>query len=140
MIKFNGNRANMLKLAEGLESGIVLEFAGKPVRFDMRNYGQSGCVISEETTCGSVGCAVGHATYFVEPKLEGEDWLQYAVRVLGPMREREFDYCFGQDWAATDNTRAGAAQRIRTVLASGVPEDWENPDEDNPADPGTFIV
>lgn len=125
---FAGNRENMLKLADGLESGIELTWEGEPVRFDMWQYGDDGCVVSDSTTCGTVGCAIGHATYFVEKKRETEDWIDYTKRLFGPITERQFDYCFGQHWHETDNTREGAAKRIREVLENGVSDDWHDPD------------
>ena len=76
--------------------------------------------------CGTVACAVGHGPNAgVKARQADYDWDIYALRVFGTLRRSvAFRYLFGWEWVDTDNTPAGATQRIHTFLASGVPDDF----------------
>lgn len=77
--------------------------------------------------CGSVGCAVGQAPFAGVPKRLGEDWTEYSERVFGiAYEDARWDWCFGFDWAAVDNTPEGAGRRILWLLEHGLPEDHED--------------
>lgn len=76
------------------------------------------------TTCGTVGCAIGHGPYAGIKKLKNEDWFEYSVRVFGfSSFSQEWMWCFDSGWSNTDNTPTGAAKRIRYLLQRGLPED-----------------
>lgn len=98
---------------------------------------------SASPTCGTVGCAVGHATLAIEPLAMNpghyypESYYSYAKRVLGvDYIAKEWDWMFSDKWAlrhdddtgeeitGPDNTPQGAAARIDVFLQRGVPEDY----------------
>lgn len=137
---------NLLTLADYLE-GPTLKAA-----FDMENYGQCRYDYPDlpDDTCGSVGCAVGHGPYAGIPKILSdtgyitlpcaphlESWPTYSQRAFGvePF-SNQWSYLFDSRWCRHDNTPTGAAQRIRTFLTSGVPEEfstrrpWANDEEE----------
>lgn len=117
------NRDNLLKLATYLLSGNL------KADFDMSVYTcgdhfQSSTPLSMRTTCGTVGCAVGHGPYAGIPKKSAEDWQTYGYRAFGVLPlSPEFNWMFSADWANTDNTPEGAARRILYTLRKGVPDD-----------------
>jgi len=82
-----------------------------------------------EYTCGTAGCAVGHAPLAGIPPKLGEDWTDYCdrtlVRWLADFTD-EWQWCFGSEWASVDNTPQGAGKRIMYMLKHGVPVDWQD--------------
>lgn len=120
------HRKNLETLREYLRSGEL------KAEFDMQHFCEHSCQPGSEsrrlwnvtTHCGSVGCAVGHATLCVEPKRPTEDWAGYMHRVLG-IRDwtAQEEWLFHGGWADVDNTAEGAAARIDWFLNFGVPDD-----------------
>jgi len=90
--------------------------------------------------CGAVACAVGHgpaAGFLAIPEdftpAGNMDWGAYQGRVFDVEGEA-FSWCFGGAWSDVDNTPQGAAKRIRYMLAKGVPEGFDEDDDDCYAD------
>jgi hypothetical protein len=113
------NREALRKLADHLETKVSQQ------QFDMAEY---------RNDCGTVGCALAHATDCVAPMPNipvGRtptcyDWEHYADDQFGTRPwQYEWLWCFGPDWAAVDNTPSGAARRIRHLLDFGLPDNWE---------------
>jgi hypothetical protein len=108
------NRENLQKLATGLRGPLLADF-------DMDDW----CDIysHRSSTCGTVGCAVGHASYLVAAKIPQETWSRYAERVFGinKLTVPEFIWCFFAGWQKVDNTPEGAADRIEWMLNKGLP-------------------
>jgi hypothetical protein len=108
-------RANLDKLATYLESG------------NMGAY-HSSAVSPTAADCGSVGCAVGHGPYAGILKQIGMGWNSYCLLSFGADpgpngdESKLWSYLFSGCDNREDQTAAGAAARIRTVLESGVPE------------------
>jgi hypothetical protein len=79
--------------------------------------------------CGTVACACGHgpvAGVAVADEdmhcLDGISWLRYAERAFGlSATNPAHNWCFSGGWSCVDNTPAGAAARIRYLLAEGCP-------------------
>ena len=129
-------RENLSKLAHGLRT-----MPPPNVRFDMYRY----CDEEHEFSlvCGTIGCALGCATYIVTPRedkhvlfdgflaghevlprREPESYDAYAMRVFGVQwTTSTWDWLFGPDWRDTDNTPQGAATRIEWFLNFGRPQD-----------------
>ena len=77
------------------------------------------------TTCGSIGCAVGHGPYAGIQKYMGEEWGRYSERVFGlVVSNPNWMWCFDANWEVSDNSPVGAANRIETLLNTGLPKDW----------------
>ena len=117
------NRENLQKLADGLRGPLVVEF-------DMGLF-FSGDLAERDVTvvsgCGTAACALGHATYLVEPKALGEPFISYSRRVFGVEHAaaeigNAWDWLFSPDWDETDNTPVGAADRIEWLLRNGLPD------------------
>ena len=82
-------------------------------------------------SCGTVGCAIGHAPNSKIPELaanaedflgvsaSGRAWANYSERVFGLVSDDdpEWDFCFDSDWANLDNTPKGAGVRILYLLS-----------------------
>jgi len=124
---------NLLKLADylfELARPNVLLIGVPRARFSMAVFTEDeGWSDGKRTTCGTIGCAVGHGPYAGIPKRADEIWVQYAGRVFGiapHIKEDEWEWCFSDKWAGIDNTPKGAAQRIMWLLDKGLPEDWED--------------
>ena len=114
------NVVNLEKLANYLASG------GLKARFNMASYSEIIGGQRAETTCGAVGCAVGHAPFVSEDmfKIDNESWNDYCFRVLGVHAESvEWHWCFSAEWESWDNTPAGASARIKYLLAGNTIED-----------------
>lgn len=120
-------KINLAKLAHALRAKL-------PVKFDMSQWGAFMSVKPkdireiEKGFCGSVGCALGVATYVIEPRMpkagsykEFEDWLTFSRRLFG-FDDRAWHWIFAAEWAEVDNTPEGAAARIEWYLAQGVPK------------------
>lgn len=108
---------------------LLRDYLRRPVlqaHFDMRQFDDDRVDELVRTTCGTVGCALGHATYAVTPKRKGEDWDDYSKRALGIEElSDEWLWCFSDQWADVDNTPTGAAARIDYLLEHGeLPGDW----------------
>ena len=111
------NIKNLETLSKYLKSGNL------KADFDMENFTPRGNEYSA-TTCGSVGCAVGHGPYAGIEKFDYEDWHQYQDRVF-ELDEDNWLWCFSSGWELVDNTPEGAAERIDYMLQNGVPDNWE---------------
>lgn len=114
------NDANLLKLAAGLRGPLTAEFNMATMH--------SGAVLSfvGYSSCGSVGCALGHGLYLIEPRLRFESWENYYLRVYGldvndPQGDAEWEWCFSEDWSMVDNSPEGAADRIEYLVEHGLP-------------------
>jgi hypothetical protein len=114
------HEGNLRKLA-----AYLLNLPAAAPRFDMREFADRKYYSREVTHCGTVGCAIGHASLIIDKRL-GESWYDFSERVFGldpaPGRE-EWDWCFGPQWARWDNSPAGAALRILWLLDRGIPSD-----------------
>lgn len=81
--------------------------------------------------CGAVCCAVGRGPAAGIEPLDKESWSEYCFRVFGVgfqgYRSREFAFLwlFDMEWALSDNSPTGAAERIDWYLARGVPDDYD---------------
>jgi len=92
-------------------------------------------------TCPTVACALGFGIAAgIRPRLD-ESWIAYAERCFGAYsdiagllrdenededaktshRRRLWDFLFSSAWTGVDNTRAGAAAKIRYALDRGLP-------------------
>lgn len=108
--------SNLLKLADHL--------LNKPLQaeFDMGLFCPSVLTDSTKSVniCGTVGGALGHATYIIEEKSGYETWAAYSKRVFGlPRHSLEWDWCFNSLWSEIDNSPQGAAYRILHMLGTG---------------------
>lgn len=115
------NRKNLEQLATYLEREPLT--AG----FDMLSFAAHESEV-HATTCGSIGCAIGHGPYAGIPKRPDEFWFEYCHRVFRvDAHTMAWYWCFSQEWRWLDNTPGGAAKRIRTLLRLGRPpaEGWE---------------
>lgn len=114
------HRRNLLKLARYLLSGDL------EARFDMRFFSEYHASTRQQRksrTCGSAGCALGHATYAVEKKLEGESYGDYSERLFGFWYNHAGNWLFGSRWNSKDNTPEAAGKRILWFLFRGLPDD-----------------
>lgn len=78
------------------------------------------------STCGTVGCAVGHGPFAGVPKDPDEKWSAYSYRMfidteIDNAADLAWDFCFSNIWSAYDNTPQGAGHRILYLLKHGVP-------------------
>ena len=122
-------RANLEKLATHLEA-LPADYS----HFDMGSYfkkptEQYGSDPKDAAahTCGSVACAIGHGPFAGIPiGIYEYYWTNYAERVFGfsDANDGAGEYLFSNKWEYVDNTAAGAAARIRSVLEDGCPVDW----------------
>lgn len=111
------HEANLRKLAAYLWLLPNSAFS-KEHRFDMRMFAEGDDAEQEfQTTCGSVGCAVGHGPYAGIPKKSAEDWFSYQRRVFGAGSGQWVTF-FSLGWVSVDNTPRGAARRILYSLAN----------------------
>lgn len=120
------HKQNLLRLADHLDN-LPPDYA----HFDMMEFVDTHSLVEPYPegvpevlhNCGTVACAVGHAT--VVPGLEplpDEHWDAYTNRLFGLDREMDaFNYMFGSQWTNVDNTPTGAAARIRNYVTNGLP-------------------
>jgi hypothetical protein len=83
--------------------------------------------------CGTSACAIGHGPLYGIQRKSGEGWEAYTYRVFLPQafysenyelyytRSDAWQWMFGPQWAAVDNTPKGAAKRIYYFLQHGAP-------------------
>lgn len=84
--------------------------------------------------CGSGGCVIGHCVALDMENIEKNfmgifgriayvQWSEYFTDLnhYSP----EWRYLFSSSWGDIDNTRTGAAKRIRYVVKNGVPKRWK---------------
>ncbi len=94
--------------------------------FNMKIYcekQQNGLSGSQDTNCGTVGCAVGHGPYAGIPKRKSEGWKKYEERVFGTGKTYHADkFLFGFYWYNCDNTKQGVVNRINYAIEHGVPQ------------------
>lgn len=115
------NKENLRKMADYVETIPQENFDMEYFRFE------------DDTSykCDSIGCVIGHCTVLDDPKNiplypdGGIFFSEWSYKFTG-ISEEEWDWCFSEDWAHTDNTPTGAAKRIRFLLENGLPEDWED--------------
>lgn len=114
------NRENIKKAADYVFN-LPEDYAG----FDMMGFSEHGTPAESAHTCGAAGCFVGHWPQAgIDPRRD-EGWTEYSERASGlDMLSGEWDWIFGQNWAFTDNTPRGAAQRAYWLLDHGLPDDW----------------
>lgn len=114
------NTENLLKLATYL-----LSDDPSKAKFHMAFFTIDALPSEMQTDCGAVGCAIGHGPYAGIPKLLGESWDGYCIRVfdISPA-SGIWLYLFSSAWAEIDNTSEGAAKRILHVIRHGKPSDW----------------
>ena len=130
-------RANLETLAAFLEredrtDGVMFsmnDWARRPEgrsAFDHLYSPFSYFVSDSEERCGSIACALGHGVLAgIEPIKES--WSNYGIRAFGAddngavVQDFTFEFLFSCRWTAQDDTRLGAAKRIRYALANGVP-------------------
>jgi len=112
-------------------------------RFNIKNYNNN----QQEylNNCGTAGCAIGWATYAIEPrnmkKTEwgqlGEPWHAYACRLFGTHDSKAGagTFMFSGNWGlkTEKGSVADAISRIRTVLQleGATPEVWPHWDDTN---------
>lgn len=106
-------RANLERLAAHLSLGVTNR------RFDMEHFSDADHDPYEE--CGTVACAAGHGPSLGIAALPNETWAAYVPRVFIGGNAPAYDWLFGGGWHRTDNTPAGAAERIRVALKDGIP-------------------
>lgn len=115
------NKENLLKMADHIETV-------PPETFDM------GCYWDDiEPECNSVGCIIGHCTKLdpnINRYLDSDGDIKFTswsedFTGIG-CNTSAWDYLFSHEWAAVDNTRTGAAKRIRYFVEHGLPEDWKD--------------
>lgn len=125
------DRENLRKLAVYL-STLETQFPSR--RFDMMDYSEDDELSTDWNNCGSIGCALGHASYAVEPKYQGETWTGFSRRLFGIENfTLEWSWIFASNWYKTDNTPTGAAKRIFWFLENGAPGNiWAQIDGDDP--------
>lgn len=93
--------------------------------------------------CGSIGCAIGWATYAVEPReatiithglalgYKFEDWSDYAQRLFG-VHDGDGEvgmFMFGSEWADwpdEDNPRATARRILAVLELDDAPQTWNH--------------
>ena len=83
-------------------------------------------ILSEQPSCNTAGCAVGHAPYVqgLPKPYDEEEWEEYSERIFEMEWESdEWEWCFGSEWEHVDNTPHGAAKRILQLISTGLPED-----------------
>jgi hypothetical protein len=125
------NKKNLLQLATYLLSGNL------KAAFDMEDTTEWGSCpdnnellfkMNEATTCGSVGCALGHGPYAGIEKYQEENWPSYQERAFGLDKYgggSEFAWVFHESWARVDNTPEGAGKRILYLLKYGLPDNCD---------------
>lgn len=107
------NRENLKKLADYLEGPLKADF-------NMSAYCEE--FLYDQSTCGSVGCALGHGPYAGIPKTRYESWNRYSERAFGfSNASKEWGWIFSSRWSSVDNSPIGAAKRIRILLDEGLP-------------------
>ena len=110
------NKKNLMKLAAYLGAGHLR------AKFDMNSFDDGEKWDQERTTCGTVGCALGHGPYAGVRKRETEGWEEYGDRAIGlSMLSDEWDWCFSYNWASVDGSAISAAKRIYWLIARGLP-------------------
>lgn len=114
-------RLNLMLLADFLDA------PRKRLRFNMTTFEEKG-------ECGTVRCACGYGPYAGVRMLKeeranaggasyGNGWSIYAHRAFGATGG-VFCWLFAGVWYRNDNTREGAAARIRYYLKHGLPARW----------------
>lgn len=130
-------RTNLNRLADFLDRVSGTD----EVNFDMTSFynrRQVGVVTTEPCgavyDCNTIACAAGYGPYAGVDAEVGESWAGYCRRAFGcdvVSLEHEsmcmWQFLFDSVWRGFDNTRKGAAKRIRYLLEHGVPhEEWED--------------
>ena len=82
-------------------------------------------ILSEQPSCNTAGCAVGHAPYVkgLPKPFDDESWWEYSERIFGmSWQDEDWEWCFDSDWGCVDNTPHGAAKRILQLISTGLPD------------------
>jgi len=133
------NIPNLKKLSPYLHGYSKMEV--KLAEFGMRSYA-SGNIGDDAISCGTAGCAVGHAPYAGILKTNKEGWTKYSHRAL---IDEDADYknsynawawCFSGAWGNVDDTANGAACRIDYLLEHGIPLSFDDAKLDDIAEDG----
>lgn len=138
------NTYNLNRLCDYLLSGRLA------ATFNMTTYSEEKRFETTGTTCGAVGCAVGHGPYVAPDmiKKENENWNEYCTRIFDITSDSdEWNWCFGSDWSEFDNTPEGAAKRIKYILSGNeIPRDYftelqllSDCEEENPGSLEAFV-
>ena len=122
-------RANLIKVRNYLASN------SPPPNFDMSTwmrYGEGHHMTSSfpgmqaYNECGTSACVVGHGPLAGVGILPYESWYAYAKRCFTD-DPRDFEWLFGSDWSAYDNSVEGAIKRIDIWLDGGTPGGFKYP-------------
>lgn len=152
----DGTEERLLKLADYLRN-LPPQYGFEMQTFYDPMY-TGGKDITDIDVCGTSACAVGHYAIMegyeatemgVQPRVITEEWLAkehdclvgnrmdwstFATKEIGvPCEDLQtpiFDWLFGSEWTAADNTPEGAAARIDYFLEHGVPEVFAEQAED----------
>lgn len=134
------HRQNLEKLAAHLEKKPSLWWRLLRVKFSMRHYAKNVKLNAyRELTpeelleakrcprhyCGTVVCVLGEAALLF-PEAVTEVSFGGVGRVLFGVHgfTETWIWLFDSDWEVVDDTREGAASRIRWYLEHGVPSNW----------------
>lgn len=118
------NSENLRKLADYLDRPEPLAKV-----FEMGSYCAMGGhgLPPDEHECGTTACALGCGPDAGIPISESDFfWSHYGERISGvDWLGSKWLFMFSGGWANTDNTRQGAARRIRYVAEHGkAPDGW----------------
>ena len=104
------HKDNLEKLSRYLQNTTELK-----AKFDMAYY--LDFCNGYNSTCGYIGCAIGHAPYAGIEIYEEESWGRYVTRVFGFVgKDSLFSFLFDSDWEYYDNTATGVSKRIDYFL------------------------
>ena len=123
------NKKNLRKLADYL-----MALPNDYENFDMGNYCDEYDAPSDLEgktihTCGTAGCAIGHAPEALGVYAYENDWGYFCDRHLIKEYVGGWWWCFSDDWMIVDNTHQGAAKRIYHMLEHGIPDEWDYNEE-----------
>ena len=133
-------RSNLLKLAAHLEKKPSLYRRLLRVKFSMRHYAKNVKLYAYRELmpdellearrcprhyCGTVVCALGEAALLFPKEVKDLTFAGVARQLFGIGSFSDAWYwLFDAEWAMIDDTREGAAARIRWYLEHGVPRNW----------------
>jgi hypothetical protein len=117
------NAENLRELADYLDRPEI------PADFDMMALCEDKDGIDLDPhrhTCGTVMCALGNGPAAGIKPAAFDKWDVYCTREFGvSWAGDDWSFMFDSDWAEFDNTRQGAARRIRYVADHGkAPDGW----------------
>lgn len=118
-----------VKVQRRLNLLLLADFLDTPRR--RLHFGMACFDLEDPKKCRTVACACGHGPLAGIPMTRSErqwgDWGDYADRVfIGRNNVELFEWLFDAEWDSVDNTRQGAAARIRYYLKHGIPDDADD--------------